>query len=176
MTFICAISIFFSIYPWYWAAIAGFFAPFSEEKLSFNLTPVVKYSSAAVTAQCPHQVFGGNSHGWNDFRFSFILQLWVVFFNRYVFVEKIELAGKVEISCTWHDCIQYQSVHPSIRRSVRPWPFIHPSANPFFRHSVDQFFSPCIIWSVCQSVCFSVCFYVCRLHWIFYYQFIVCCL
>jgi len=48
---------------------AGFIASFSEEKLSFNLTTAVKYFSAAVTAQCPRHVFGGNSHGPNDFRF-----------------------------------------------------------------------------------------------------------
>ena len=40
-----------------------------EDNLSFNLTPAVKYFSAAVTAQCPCHVFGSNSHGLNDFRF-----------------------------------------------------------------------------------------------------------
>ena len=82
MTFVCAISIFFSIYPWYWTAIAGFFASFSEEKLSFNLTPVVKYFSAAVTGQCPRHVFGSNSHGPNDFRFLLPYSYELYFFNR----------------------------------------------------------------------------------------------
>ena len=71
MTFVCVISIFFSIYPWYWTAIAGFFTSFSEEKLSFNLTLAVKYFSAAVTAQCPRHIFGGNSHSPNNFGFLF---------------------------------------------------------------------------------------------------------
>ena len=47
--------------------IVVFFA--LEEKLSFNLTPVVKYFTIAVTAQCPVTFFGGNSHDPSDFRF-----------------------------------------------------------------------------------------------------------
>ena len=69
--------------------IAGFFASFPEEKLSFNLTPAVKYFSAAVTAQCPRHVFGGNSHSPNDFRFLLSYSYKSFFFNCYVFVEKI---------------------------------------------------------------------------------------
>jgi len=38
MTFVCAISIFSSIYPRYWPAIAGFFASFSEELENWALT------------------------------------------------------------------------------------------------------------------------------------------
>jgi len=85
MTFVCAIAIFFSIYPWYLVAIVGFCTSCSEEKLSFNLIPAVKYFSAAVTAQCPRHIFGGNSHGPNDFRFL----LSYSYKSCYVFVEKI---------------------------------------------------------------------------------------
>ena len=72
--------------------IAGFFASFSEEKLSFTLTPAVKYFSAAVTAQCPRHVFGGNSHSPIDFRFLLSYS-----YKGYIFLIATYLLRKLDI-------------------------------------------------------------------------------
>jgi len=69
--------------------IAGFFASFSEEKLSFNLAPAVKYFSAAVTAQCPRHVLVVilMARMISDLFYLTVIRL--VFFNCYVVVDKI---------------------------------------------------------------------------------------
>ena len=154
MTFVCAISIFFSIYPWYWAAIAGFFASFSEEKLSFNLTPVVKYSSAAVTAQCPRHVFGGNSHGPNDLRFLLSYSYELYFLTAAYLLRELNWLAKLKSHV--HDMIVYnisQSIHPSIGLSVHDHLSIHQQIHfsgtqwiSFSVHaSFDQFVSQLVL-------------------------------
>ena len=60
-----------------------------NEALTLNLTRAVKYFGTAVTAQCPRHVFGGNSQGLNNSTYLLSHRATrVVFFNRYVFVEK----------------------------------------------------------------------------------------
>ena len=141
------ISIFFSIYLWYWTAIAGFFASFSEEKLSFNLTLAVKYVSAAVTAQC-------NSHGPNDFRFLLSYSYELYFLTTAYLLRKLNWLAKLKSHV--HDMIVYNispSIHPSVGLSVHDHLSIHQQIHfsgtqriSFSVHaSFDQFVSQLVL-------------------------------